>query len=170
MESFGEPLLEDTPARDEGEFREADALRTAILVFGLVLLIPSLVLIVFAVGAAVSYPDYGSDYFRRIIWVSRVFTVAGMVGAAVVGYLLVRIAKRRLVYSVRDMLYPALVVVGAYLMLMATFRFLQPVVTSYAIIGIWDWGMAISALFHVPYIVGGLLLVMIGRQKYPRKR
>jgi len=35
---------------------------------------------------------------------------------------------------------------------------------------IWDWGIAISLLLQLPYIIGGLLLIMIGRQKYPCRR
>jgi hypothetical protein len=155
---------------EKGESREAEALRTAVLVVGFVLLIPSVVLLVFAVLSVLTFGDYGSNDFRRYVWISYIAAVAGMAAAAVFGYFLVRVARKRLVYSVREVLYPALVIIGAYMMLRATIVVVETTAFMFVRIEIWGWGMAISALYQVPYIIGGLLLAMIGMHKFPRNR
>ena len=155
--------------RIEKPAEEAKALRTAVIVMGYIFLVPSAILLVLtALVLLANPPDFGSDDMRRYVWVSYITSALGMVCALMIGFLLVRVAKRRLFYTIGDILYPSLVIVGVYLLLIAVVRVLSTTLQSALAVG-WNTGMAVSYLYQVPFIVGGILLILIGKQKFALK-
>jgi len=148
---------------------DAVALRTAILVIGFILFIPGLVYLAIALAEILSGSGYRTEDHYSIALVGGVFGAIHGAALVVVGYLLLRIARRKFVYSVREMLYPALIVAGAYMVVQAALGFVHPIVVFYVLIEEIHWSMALTLPFSLPYFVGGLLLVMIGLHRYPSR-
>jgi uncharacterized membrane protein YeaQ/YmgE (transglycosylase-associated protein family) len=100
--------------------------------------------------------------------------IVSVVGAMAAGYLLLRTARKRPVYSVGEMFYPAVAIIGAYLVLLATVQVVNPIVFHCSVIGDLSLYAAISAAFSglylLPQFVGGALLIMIGKHQYPIRR
>lgn len=177
MEETGtlrEPTHESLQKRNNGRISDAEALRTVILVVGFILLIPGLISLISGVAAVLTSPDYGSEDYRTYLRTMQIIGLVSVVGAIVLGYLLLRIARKRPVYSVGEMFYPAVTVTGAYLVLLATVRMMTPIVFHYSIIGDLSpavvISVVISGLYLLPLFVGGTLLIMIGQHQYPVPR
>ena len=95
-----------------------------------------------------------------------------MVGLAISagsGYLLIRVARKGLVYHVRNLLYPALTIIGVYMVIMAVLRVVESAAPPIAFGEISAVGVAISSLYQLPYVIGGVLLTMIGMKRFPRR-
>lgn len=162
-ESSAEGGLSD---RTERPPEEAKALRTAVLVVGYVLLVPSMILLVLAALEILANSSVsGSEDVRTYLWVSYVTGALDMAVALVIGFLMVRVGRKRLFYTVSDILYPSLVIVGAYMLLIAAVRILSRTLYTTLVVG-WNPGMAILSMYQVPFIAGGLLLILIGRRKF----
>lgn len=182
MEDAGahqEPIRESTQKSGTTSPSDAEAFRTVILVVGFVLLIPGLIALVLYLVWMVMGADSGTDDYLTYLWVTYLIGAVSMVGAVIAGFLLVRIARKRIVYSVGEMLYPAAVVVGAYMVLLAAARFLIPIVSHYVLVvdfvghvnwSIVYWSAITPGLLQLPYFVGGLLLIIIGKHRYPPRR
>jgi len=177
MEEIGairESVDENLQKHGNGIVSDAEAFRTAILVVGFILFIPGLIYLALGIGSMFTSSSFGPEDYRTYLRITQITGIASMVGAVVVGYLLLRIARKRLVYSVGEMLYPAVVAVGAYLVLLAAVRFMDPIVFHYLAIGDWypyaTFSAVVSGLHQLPYFVGGGLLIMIGRHRYPIRR
>ena len=95
-----------------------------------------------------------------------------MVGLAISagsGYLLIRVARKGLVYHVRNLLYPALTIIGVYMVIMAVLDVAASIAPHIAFGEISAGSIAISSLYQLPYVVGGVLLTMIGMKRFPRR-
>jgi uncharacterized membrane protein YeaQ/YmgE (transglycosylase-associated protein family) len=173
-EAFREPADESLQKHHNGRLSDAEALRTVILVVGFILFIPALVSLILGVASVLTRPDYGPEDYRTYLWMTQIIGIVSVVGAMAAGYLLLRIARKRPVYSVGEMFYPAVAIIGAYLVLLATVQVVNPIIFHYCFIG--DFSLyaassaAFSGLYLLPQFVGGALLIMIGKHQYPIRR
>lgn len=169
-----EPTHESLQKHDNGRISDAEALRTAILVVGFILFIPGLVYLVFGIAAIVTSSSYGPEDYRTYLRATQIIGITSTVGAILIGYILLRIARKRLVYSAREMLYPAVAAIGAYLVLLAAVKVMNPIIFHYLVLGDWyhyaAFSAVISGLHQLPYFIGGVLLIMIGKHRYPIRR
>ncbi len=167
--SFARKTQELAIAAATEEPSEGEALRAAILVYGYILLIPGIVLLCMSALTIMSLQDHGSSDFQTYIWI---FQITAMVGLAIgigSGYLLVRVARKGLVYHVRNLLYPALTIIGVYMVIMAVLGVASSAATYIAFGEISAVGIAISSLYQLPYVIGGVLLTMIGMKRFPHR-
>jgi hypothetical protein len=175
IEALREPADESAQKHHNGRISDAEALRTVILVVGFILLIPGIFSLILGVASVLTRPDYGPEDYRTYLWMTQIIGIVSVAGAIVVGYLLLRIARKRPVYSVGEMLYPAVAIIGAYLVLLATVQVVNPIIFHYSILGdlplhVVFSSVAFSGLFLLPLVVGGALLIMIGKHQYPIRR
>jgi hypothetical protein len=159
---------------DNNRIFDVEALRMAIQVLGFILFIPGLIYLVLGIAAIFVNSDYGPEDYRTYLWITQITGIVSAAGAMVVGYLLLRIARRRLAYSVGEIFYPAVTAIGAYLVLLAAVRVMNPIVFHYFAIGDWypyaAFSVAILGVHQLPYFIGGILFIMIGMRQYPIRR
>ena len=160
-----EPTIEAaTEDQSEGE-----ALRTAILVYGYILLVPGIVLLCVSALSMISLQDHGSSDFQTYVWIFQITAIIGLAISIGSGYLLVRVARKGFVYHVRSLLYPALTIIGVYMVIMAVLDVVASAAPYIAFGEISAVSIAISSLYQLPYVIGGVLLAMIGIKKFPRR-
>ena len=167
--SLARKTQEPTIAAVTEEQSEGEALRTAILVYGYVLLVPGIVLFCVSALTIMSVRDHWSGDFQTYVWVFHITAIVGLAISIGSGYLLVRVARKGLVYHVRNLLYPALTIIGVYMVIMAVLDIIASTAPYIAFGEISAVSVAMSSLYQLPYVVGGVLLTMIGIERYPRR-
>lgn len=143
---------------------EAEALRLGVLVIGLVLLVPGLIRLALAAYSGTIYStwEHTSNEYQTYFLVTGVVSVANMLGCVVAGLLLVWISRGTHSTSVEGVLYPTLVIIGAYLLLLAVTGFLQVAALSIVFDDLEPLMHPYYSASGVPYLLGGVALVLIG--------
>ncbi len=141
--------------------RDAHAIRTAILVLGLLLAFAN------GIGIVLSLVSMTNDFIRSDqFFAYEAANVAMSAVFLVLGILLVRMASDRKEPNVRNLIHPALTFLGAYLILVGV----RPLVTFFSIAvpyGIqWTWGYALEIAIELPWIVGGVILLRIATRRH----
>ncbi|UCE45479.1 MAG: hypothetical protein JSU93_00880 [Methanobacteriota archaeon] len=169
MSSLARKTQELAIAAATEEQSEGEALRTAILVYGYILLVPGIVLLGVSALTMMSLQDRESSDFQTFKWIFHITLMIGLAISAGSGYLLVRVARKKLVYHVRNLLYPALTIIGVYMIIMAVLAVAGSAAPYIAFGKISAVSIAISSLYQLPYVIGGVLLTMIGIKRFPRR-
>jgi hypothetical protein len=173
-DTFGTPQVEARQAYGTRVVPEAEALRLALLTIGLVMLVPSAVL--FAGGivellGSFGGSGYSTDRYDEFLLAVSVLEASRLTGAVTVGALLLLASWKPPVVSVRSLLYPALVMFGVYMVFIGVigiaFQVAQMTLFDESIgAGVILFGV----VYHLPEILGGMVLLLIGMGGFSRTR
>ncbi len=149
---------------------EAAALRLALMVGGIVLFVPNVIYAVSTAYSLASLQSFMSDDFRGYIWTANLILFVTVAGRVVIGFLLVWGSWRQAAPTVSSLLYPALIIIGTYLLFLGAIG----IALSTAQFMIFDEAFSIGiillyAAMRLPEILAGVALVLIGVGRFPRR-
>lgn len=149
---------------------EVEALRLALIVVGLMLIVPSVAyMALLAVSLATFDHPFSEDYSEYVLTVNLIGFVRNA-GTAAIGFLLVWGSWRPAVPTVRGLLYPALVVIGTYLLFIGVMGIAMPVAHLTAFDeSLSLWALLLYTTVNLPEIIGGAVLVIIGAGGSPSR-
>lgn len=148
------------------ETLDTNTLRLAILAISMVFIVTSMVSLVFQIDYALDLSRLQSDHYRNYSIVSLIIGFISIAATAIVGSLLLMIAKDGSMFAgTHNLLQPMLIITGAYLVVKGVVEFLHAgTYLHYLVGGLSSWILTII-VYGLAYVICGLFLIGIGRRK-----
>jgi hypothetical protein len=150
---------------------EAEALRAGVMIIGFLLLVTGIAYGAIHVYSMVAFSDSRWNDADLFIWTNGVIGTLTQVGSATIGMLLVLSSLSPAARTVRGILYPTLVIIGTYLAFLGVMDLVflvADVVMFDEILGFWNY--VYFSISPVPYLLGGILLILAGTRNAGRRR